>query len=145
MTVELMVNTSDTRAVTKNVTVTATFTGTLKDASSIVDPVILFEVSASLIAECNYLYIPDFGRYYYITDMVSVRSHVVEVYAHVDVLMSWAAGIRANQAIVRRQENAWNLYLNDGSFRVYQNGAVLTRPFPSGFTTQEFVLAVAGS
>ena len=54
-------------------------------------------------------------------------------------------GMSVPFAIVKRQENRWNLYLDDGSFKVYQNPMVLTKAFPQGFTTQEFVLAVAGS
>ncbi len=145
MTVDLMISRSDTRALSKVLEGLYSLTGSLKDTSSILDPVILVEMPASNLALANYARIPDFGRYYYITDMVSVRSTLTEVHMHVDVLMSWAEGILGNQGIIRRQENEWNLYLNDGSFKIYQNSAVLTRPFPSGFTTQEFVLAVAGS
>ena len=145
MTVHMMVSRSDPRALTKVLEDVYTMTGTLKDTSSLIDPVILLDIPAGAIASCNYMHIPDFGRYYYISDMVSVRYSLTEVHAHVDVLTSWADGIRANQGIIRRQQNDWNLYLNDGSFKIYQNSAVLTRPFPTGFTTQELVLAVAGS
>lgn len=91
------------------------------------------------------MYIAAFNRYYFITDIVSVSTGIAEIKAHVDVLTSFADGILANRGIVARQENIWNLYINDGAFRVYQNPMVLTKPFPSGFNTMEFVLAVAGS
>ena len=74
----------------------------------------------------------------------SIRNGLVEFSCHVDVLSSFATDIRNNIGVVKRQENKWNLYLNDGSFKVYQNPNVLTKAFPSGFTTQELVLAVAG-
>lgn len=59
--------------------------------------------------------------------------------------MSFADGIRNNTAIIKRQQEQWNLYLNDGSLKCYQDPIILTKAFPSGFTTQEFVLAVAGA
>ena len=64
---------------------------------------------------------------------------------HVDALTSFANDIKANTAIIKRNENKWNLYLNDGTFKIYQNPDVLTKEFPSGFNAQEFILAVAGS
>ena len=76
--------------------------------------------------------------------MRSIRNGLVEISGVVDVLTSFASGIRANRGIVAKQENDWNLYVNDGTFRVYQNPMVLTKEFPSGFSTSEFVMAIAG-
>lgn len=123
------------------------YTGVLKDGTSIIDPVIMVETSNGVrdLAAANYLYCETFYRYYFITDIVTVTNKLTEIHCHCDVLSSFAEHIRDNTAIVKRQENDWNLYLNDGSLKVYQNPIVLTKAFPSGFTTQEFVLAVAGS
>ena len=86
-----------------------------------------------------------FGRSYFVNNITSVRNGVFEISAHVDVLSSFKTQIRGNAAIIRRQENKWNLYLNDGVFKVYQNPMVLTKEFPNGFSAPEFVLAVAGN
>lgn len=145
MTVDLFINTSDRRQLTKQLTPVVSLSGALRDSTSILNPVILIEGDSSVLSSCNYMYIPSFNRYYFITEIVSVRMGFTYVTGSVDVLTSWAQEIRANTGIIRRQENVWNLYLNDGSLKIYQDGAVLTRPFPSGFTTQELVLAVAGS
>jgi len=145
MNVSLQINSSDKIRMDKNISDIATFNGTLKAATSIIDPVILFEGDLSNYANCNYMTIPVFGRSYFVTNIKSIRSGLFEVSGHVDVLSSFAAAIRANTAIIKRQENNWNLYLNDGSFRTYQNPMVLTKEFPGGFSTQEFVLAVAGA
>ena len=117
----------------------------LKEETSIIDPVIKIECDLSNYVNCNYLTIPEFGRKYFVNNIRSVRNGLVEFSCHVDVLSSFADSIRTNKAIIKRQENKWNLYLNDGTFKVYQNPMVLTKAFPSGFTTQEFVLAVAGN
>lgn len=145
MTVDLFINSSDRRQLTKQLTPVTSLSGALRDSTSVLNPVILIEGDSSVISACNYMYVPSFRRYYYLTEIVSVRMGFTYVTGSVDVLTSWATEIRANTAIIRRQENEWNLYLNDGSLKIYQDGAVLTRPFPAGFSTQELVLAVAGS
>lgn len=138
-------NNSELNKVTKSVEDIITVSGTLKEETSIIDPIIKIECNISDVMSCNYISIPSFRRSYFVNNIRSVRTGLVEFSCHVDVLSSFADGIRSNSAIVKRQEKSWNLYLNDGSFKVYQNPMVLTKTFPSGFTTQEFVLAVAGS
>lgn len=60
------------------------------------------------------------------------------------MLDSFKTEIKANTGIIERQQNKWNLYLDDGTFKLYQNPLVLTRLFPSGFSAEEWILAVAG-
>lgn len=138
-------NNSEMNRVSKSVDNLLTISGVLKEDTSIIDPVIKIKCDLSDVTGCNYLSIPAFGRSYFVNNIRSIRNGLVEFSCHVDVLSSFASEIRGNKAIIKRQENAWNLYLNDGSFKVYQNPIVLTKSFPSGFTTQELILAVAGS
>lgn len=119
--------------------------GTLKAETSLVNPVIVCAADLTSIADCNYMTIPAFGRRYFVTDIRSIRDGFCEITGHVDVLTTYRSQIRTNTAIVSKQEHNWNLYLNDGSLQIYQNSIVLTKAFPSGFNTQEFVIAVAGS
>lgn len=141
----LQINSSEKNKLDKTIADIATVSGVLKEDTSIIDPVIKIECNLSDYVNCNYITIPEFGRKYFVNNIRSVRNGLVEFSCHVDVLSSFADSIRSNKAIIRRQENNWNLYLNDGTFKVYQNPMVLTKAFPSGFTQQEFVLAVAGS
>lgn len=138
-------NASENNKVDKTLTTITTMTGTLKNETSIIDPVIMFEASLSDLKNCNYCTISNFGRSYFVNNIRSVRNGLVELSCHVDVLSTYKSQIRQQFALVKRQENNWNLYLNDGSFKVYQNPMVLTKLFPSGFTSLQFVLAVAGS
>lgn len=138
-------NQSEKNALSKVVNELATVTGVLKNETSIVNPTIIIECNVADFALCNYMSIPEFDRSYFVTDIRSIKNGLVEFTCHVDVLSSFAPYIRANRAIIEKQENAWNLYLDDGTFRVYQNPMVLTKMFPSGFDTWEFVLAVAGA
>lgn len=144
-TVALQSNSSPKNQLDKSVSGVLSVNGTLKEGTSVIDPVILVQAPLSTLVNANYMTISAFGRSYFITDIRSIRNDLVEISGHVDVLSTYAAGIRGNNAIIYRQENDWNLYLDDGSFQIYQNPSVLTRPFPSGFSTLEFVLAVAGS
>lgn len=148
-TINLMKNTSATNVVDKEVTQVSQGTGALKQGCSISDPVIMFETDDNSIwpRSTNYMYIEEFGRYYYVTNIISVHMNLWEVHGHVDVLMSFKEAIRAQTAIVARQESQYNLYLDDGIFMTYQNPKIQTKFFsnPTPFETQEFVLIVAGS
>lgn len=143
--ISLQTNHSERNRLNKDIHTITTVSGVLKEETSIIDPVIKIECDLETVTGCNYLSIPAFGRSYFVNDIRSVRSGLVEFSCHVDVLSTYADQIKNNTAIIKRQENLWNLYLNDGTFKVYQNPTVLTKEFPSGFTTQEFVLAIAGS
>lgn len=144
-TIVLQKNNSEENKLTKELDTILRASGTLKSNTSIIDPVILMNCDLSAVVNCNYMTISDFKRSYFVRDIKSIRNGLVEFTCHVDVLSSFADSIKSNTAIIKRQENLWNLYLNDGTFKVYQNSSVLTKSFPSGFSTQEFVLAVAGS
>mgnify|MGYP006928575344 FL=1 len=141
----LMKSKSDKNHMSKETETLKETQGVLKESTSIINPVFRIEGNLSEFAYCNYVSVPTFGRYYFVNDITSIRNGIIELSCHVDVLTSFANEIKANTGIVRRQENKWNLYLNDGSFKVYQNPDVLTKEFPSGFSAQEFVLAIAGS
>ena len=141
--ITLQTNTSEDNKLDKTLTNIMTVSGELKEDTSIIDPVIRIECNLASVTGCNYMTVPTFGRSYFVNNIRSVRTGLVEFSCHVDVLSSFKSQIRSNRAIVKKQENNWNLYLNDGTFKVYQNPMVLTKAFPSGFTTQEFVLAVA--
>lgn len=143
----LYTNNSDNKVVTKNITTLATINGTLRADCSIIDPVITVSDSVmnnAMAAACNYAKIAQFGRYYYVNNIVSAGKFW-EIHMHVDVLASFQTQLKALDAVVARQETKYNLYLNDGYFKTYQNPHVSIKPFPSGFTEQYYVLSVAGA
>ena len=144
-------NNDDLNVITKTWTVRSELNGTLKDESSIIDPVILVEWHGGedsstpfTLAECNYLYIPVFKRYYYIKDIRSVRNGLVEIACHVDVLHSFDEAIRENSGIVHRQAQRNNLLLDDGVLKAYQNPLIDTIEFPDGFSGHTNVLLLCG-
>ncbi len=148
-TVTFSTNNSPNNKVYKDLTAVISLQGTLKNSTSIISPTILIDVpvstTLSTLSTANYAYIESFnGRKYFITDIKAVKNNLIEVDMKCDVLSTYADEIIQQQAIIKRQENKYNLYLNDGSLQVYQNSTILTQPFPTGFTTNEYVLAVAG-
>lgn len=125
--------------------------GSLVDSCSITDPEILIQAGAGAFKYNNYFWIPDFERFYFITSITSVRTGVVSIKGHVDVLTSFADDIAANTAIFRRLQQSgqlfgFNKYINDGTFKVYQDRYVINKfDFDPGFTETQYVLAMAGS
>lgn len=144
-TVHIQKNNSENESLTKNVTDLEALKGELTNSSSIIDPVIMIQdVNNITLRDANYMYISAFGRKYFITDIINVRTGLWEIHGHVDVLSSFASEIKSNTGIISRQEKKWNLYLDDGLFKTYQNPNIVTKKFPTGFSTTSFVLAVAG-
>lgn len=143
-TVKLQSNASETNAVTKSITDVLTLTGTLKNESSVIDPVIIVEADPETVVGCNYMTIPSFNRAYFIRNITVIRANIVELRGHVDVLSTYASAIKANTAIIDRQETNWNLYIDDGSFKAYANPIVETIEFPNGFSSHSYVMAYVG-
>ena len=145
MNIILYQNISEYNAVNKSINELTTLTGTLREESSIIDPIITISDIDSYVGSMNYAYIPDFNRYYFITNVESVNSNLWRVSFHVDVLYTYRAQIKSNSAIIERNENQYDLKLNDGLFKTQQNPRIAQFPFPSGFNTWNFVLAIAGN
>jgi len=131
--------------VDKDITEIMSVNGDIREPCIIEQPELLFECNISDALQCNYIYVEDFGRFYYVRLREVVSGQLFRFVCHSDVLMSFRDAIRTNTAIIKRQENNWNLYLNDGTFKIYQNPMRETWPFPGGFNSLSFVLAVAGS
>ena len=145
MNISLYTNSSDKNHIDKNIKqMGTTMSGTLREDCSITDPVIKIEhITDFNIATCNYAYIPAFGRYYYINDIVCTGK-LYELHMHVDVLMSFKSQIRNNSAVIARNESSYNLYLADGVFKTYANPHYQIKKFPSGFSGFHYVLTISG-
>ncbi len=143
MDIKIYNNTSEKVKVGKTLTNVRDISGELKEACDIINPVII--ISGENLSSYNYLYIPIFNRYYFITDIKVIRNNLWEISCHCDVLETYKNEIKNQKAIVARQENKYNLYLNDPEWKVYTNKQVLTREFPSGFLDSgNYFLTVIG-
>ena len=142
-------NSSPVNRIDKDLTTVITVTGTLRDGVSILNPEIEIEsgLTEDLVGTINYAYIEVFNRYYFVTDIKTEINGLWIVSMHVDVLMTYKDEIREQNAVVARQEETYNMYLDDGWFMAYQDPYIQTKLFsnPTPFETQEFVLVIAGS
>lgn len=149
--VDFMQNKSPVEKIGKNLQAGITITGvSLKKDCSILKPVLHVGTSQAEhnIFLYNYMKIPQFNnRYYFIDDIVSVGQNRWEVSGHIDVLETYKSAILAQSAVISRQQNKYNLYLNDTDFRTYNNDLIQTKSFtPGDFSkTLTYVLVVNGS
>lgn len=144
ITVKLFKYDSPNFFINKTLVDVATYTGVLKEETSVLDPSFEIETPNDL-SLVNYVWINEFHRYYYVTKIVSVTNRLWRLMCHVDVLMTWKPQIKAHEAVIARQEGLYNLYLNDGStFVVTQRSKVVQKNFPNGFTGSSYVLLVCG-
>ena len=145
MEIRLCTNMSENNKVGKTIIELTRVEAQLKDSTSTINPVLLYAGEYPL--RCNYVYIPAFQRWYFVNNITSVRNNLWEISCHVDVLESFKDSIKAQTAVVSRQENKWNLYLNDGFFRTYQDPGVTHAAFQTPFenANHRFILTTAGN
>ncbi len=143
MYINLYNNNSPPNYVNKSITEVTSLEGVLREPTSIIDPVIIIERNTPM--RFNYVHIPIFNRYYFVTGISSEANNLVAVAMHVDVLMTYKAEIQQMSAIVKRQENLFNLYLDDGIFKAYQNTKHKLIKFPNSFDDFSYILALAGN
>lgn len=102
----------DNRVVSKNLTAFSNnqYTGIVpKGEFNIMKPQLIFKVDSANIGElmgfANYMYIPELGRYYYIQSKTLLTGNRISLTGSIDVLMTYAAGIRNLTGTITRQEN----------------------------------------
>ena len=118
-------------------------TGALRSEADVVRPIFRFQSDVGV--HRNYAFIPDFGRYYFIKKITVIRDDMYEIELEVDVLKSFSTYIRDLTCVIKRQQNVYNMYLDDPLFKSYTYTRVQTKTFPNGFNDEpEFILTVAG-
>jgi hypothetical protein len=130
LSVTLYNSASPVEKIGKTLTAGGSYSCSLKDTTSVLNPVLIIRTSDP-VYNYNYLYIQEFGRYYFINDIKSVNNNVWEISAHVDVLETYKSSILANEAVIRRQDKLFNLYLDDSDFHVLNYERVQTLKFPA--------------
>ena len=146
ITVKLGYTTSEKIALSKNFEQVVSLSGSLINDTDILNPSIRLKCSAETIAGCNYMKIDDFHRNFFITGIVALTNGTCMVSGHVDVLSTYASGIRANTAVIGRQatKGVYNLLLTDATYKVKAKPNISVLQFPSGFSNQYYILTVAG-
>lgn len=130
--VELGKTKSEKTALDKTVTYDKTFNGTLLNDTNIINPSIRLKVAAEDIALYNYMKITNFSRLYFITDVYALTDKTCIVTGHVDVLATYKTSIRLNKAVIGRSESRYNLFIDDGLFKVDAKTIIQTKKFTGG-------------
>ena len=130
-------------------TIAAYNTAVIKDNCSIFDPIIILPYSNNIFT-ANYMYIQEFGRYYFINNIETEHERIF-IHAHVDVLETYRSEIWNLQVYLKRSANLFNQYLNDRGFVTQNNRNPDVMLFDAeggqqdNFTPQgEYILVVAG-
>ena len=147
MNIKLCSSVSEIVAINKVVSIINDVSATIKGALSVENPVLILQYKSDIQSKVNYVYIPEYNRYYFVTDIINLTGGRYELHCKVDVLMSFKDYILNLSCIVDKQsskDNA-NMYLDDGSFVVQSKEFVDTINFPRGFNDNgEFILITAG-
>ena len=142
MKIILYENTSPKKKIVKNLTRPKELEGTLLDECSIVNPSITIEIDN--LSQYNYMYIPVFHRYYFITNSTIVQNKIWRIDAHTDVLMSSKVDLLKNQCVVEKVENGGSNYVDDGSWTVRADSFVQATQMSGELGNYSTYLMVAG-
>lgn len=85
--------------------------GTFREPTSLTNPTITIQQDG--VPTFNYIYIPTFNRYYYVTEITSLRKGLWQIDCTVDVLMSYKDAIRECPARVERNQYIFNDLIPD--------------------------------
>ena len=167
-------NTSENNKVDKDLAYIVELEGTLRQASSIVNPSIDVEFSNQTIflnyevvddngdnivangddvvlsyedkiISCNYAYIDEFERYYFVNDIIMMSNKLFRVIMSIDVLMSHKDKFRQLEGFITRNEFEYNALIRDDFVSYYYDKEIFERMFAKGsavdttFTSNENV------
>lgn len=116
ITVSFYTNKSDNRCLTKTLEPTQNgqnLSCDVYDPCDRLNPVLVVDTTKVNLIDTNYCEIPEFGRKYFITNMVGKAGKKVEVHCHVDVLGTYDEDLRNCPLIAARSTNNVNYYLHD--------------------------------
>lgn len=112
MQVMIGVTNSDTRNTNKPFTVKKRCNIVNKEPVDLLHP--CFSVNGfSGYADCNYLYIPVFKRYYFITKREIDNYNMLWIEGMPDDLSNWWSYLKNINCLIERQEFVWNPFIQD--------------------------------
>lgn len=144
MEIILYNNKSPKNKIGKTLTNPITIMGTLRGETSTTNIQMLLNIVD--MNPYNYMYVTEFGKYYFITNIISVRTGLWLITASIDVLESYKAEILSLSVILATTENTGARQYKAGScwdVLVKDKTDIIT--FSDGLlSTGEFILITAG-
>lgn len=146
MNISLYKTNSEKNVVYKTLTNEVSFADvTFKNPTEILNPVITLATAIDVEAY-NYCYIPEYNRYYYISNIVSVVNGLWTINLSVDVLMSFKQYFANFDVILKRSQTEYNKYINDGEIVTAADNIISTVKFPQTPLNKQmyFILTTVG-
>lgn len=149
--IELYQNSAEVNRVDKGLHLApvGSLVGALREECSMLTPSIVYQSES--VPTFNYVYIPIFNRYYFVTSLSSVSKNVWRMELNCDVLMTYKNEILLLQGVIGRQEIDFNPLLVDNELPTQNNPIVEVIDIPSdAFNTQSsaghnFLMTVIGA
>ena len=144
MNIQLCSNTSEKNKINKAITTGITLSGSLRNESNIVNPSITINIDNPTIY--NYAYIPEFNRYYFITNYISLRTGMWQINLKSDVLMSFKDSILSSEVLINKTEiTGKNNYLSGSNWINNCKTKTDILAFPNGLLDDgKYILITAG-
>lgn len=124
------------------ITVVDTIEFIFRGETEVLHPVITLNYNR--VPDFNYVYIPVFNRYYYVSSYSTIRNNIWEIVLTVDVLMSYKDGIKLLNAFVDRQENDYNSYIPDDERQYYEGATITTETFSNDLFNRDYCFILSG-
>ena len=145
MQIQLYNISDDVNVVNKHLGTAHVITGTVRGELDLFKPAILV---AEDISDYNYMYIPEYSRYYFISGCTAVRTglYMIENVSE-DVLMTLKGQFLNIEAIIDKTESKslGDEYIDDGSFVTSSKMVTQIYNYSSGFNDNpDFILLTAG-
>lgn len=144
MEIKLYVNHSEANKIHKIITDEETLVGTLRNESNVVEPTIVIQHTNPTVF--NYVYIPDFHRYYFINEITSIRNSLWTIKLNSDPLMSFSQEILACPVILNEtSETGKSRYLQGRNWVNNCKNKTDILTFSNGLNNEgEYILITAG-
>ena len=143
MNIKLLSYSQPKNSVKKSYTAWANLTGSMRDTLNVVNPVFLVQATTQY-DKANAVYCEDLDRYYFITGKNWVRTGLLEISCHVDVLTTYQSDIWNNAGIISRNANLFNGYLPDSKQKLFGYDKTQIKVFPREILVDTNVLITVG-
>ena len=118
-----------------------TLTGSMRDSLNVVDPVFLVQTTTQY-DRANAVQCEELGRYYFITGKEWIRTGLLAISCHVDVLMTYRTDILNNAGIISRNSNLFNGYLPDNRQKLFAYDKIQIKAFPTNNTDTNVLITM---
>ena len=145
MTIQLCKTADENNVINKTIAIVDTVNATIKGDSSIINPTLILEYKTPLIG-INYVFVPDWNRYYFVKDMKAATGGRYEIDLSVDVLQSFKEQIlKCGVILSDTEQTGLNNYLPSESFVVNCKHKTDIVNFSNGLLDNgEYILITAG-